>query len=289
MKNFIKACFCLLAVALLFACDRVASTWKQQPLAAVENKKLYMADVKDMFPPDITAEDSLTILHSYVDAWVKKMLMLRLAEENLGSKQKNVSSLLDDYRTSLLVYRYEQKYIDRVDTAVSEAECESFYNENKQHFILTRPVARVLFIKLRQNSPYLERIKKLYTSKDPEDFTALEGLCLQAATKFDYYGDRWLTLDELVKELPLRQGGYEEMVARKMAIEVADSTYAYLVAIRDFRGRGAIAPIEYEHDNIKTMILNSRKKSMIQNLEQRVLQEAKQKNIVKIYVGNINH
>ncbi|MDR1342554.1 MAG: hypothetical protein LBK18_04760 [Prevotellaceae bacterium] len=289
MRNSIKVLLGLLAAAPLFSCDRISQTWQQQQqqqdlLATVENKKLYMADMKDRFPPNITKTDSLAILHSYVDMWVKQALLLHLAEENLSSKQKDVSSLLEDYRASLLVYRYEQEYVERVDTAVSESECESFYNKNRQHFILSKPIARVLFIKLRKNSPYLERIKKIYTSSKPEDATTLEDLCLQAALKFDHYGDRWLTLDELAKELPARKGGYEDVAAKKRVIEVEDGAYAYLVSIRDFKERDAIAPIEHEYGNIKAMILNRRKDSMIQSLEQRVLQEAKQKSAVKIYL-----
>lgn len=288
MKISIKVFLGLLAATLLFSCDRISQARKQQQqqglLATVENKKLYMADVKDRFPPNITRDDSLAILHRYVDMWVKQALLLRLAEANLSSKQKDISLLLEDYRTSLLVYRYEQEYTERVDTAISESEYEAFYNENKQHFILSKPIARVLFIKLRTNSPYLERIKKIYTSSRPEDITTLEDLCLQAALKFDHYGDRWLTLDELAKELPARKGGYEDVAARKRAIEAGDGTYAYLVSIRDFRERDAIAPIEYVYGSIKTMIFNRRKDSMIQSLEQRVLQEAKQKNAVKIYL-----
>jgi hypothetical protein len=171
-----------------------------------------------------------------------------------------------------------------VDTTVSELECEAFYNENKQHLTLYKPVVRVLFIKLRKNSPYLERIRKIYTSSDMEDISTLESLCLQAALKFDYYGNRWLTLDELTKELPFRQGGYEDKVVRKRAIEVEDEEYTYLVAIRDFKERNDIAPMEYEYNSIKTIILNQRKQSMIQSLEKRVLQEAKQINFVKIYL-----
>lgn len=277
--------FGVLLAAALLSCEYAGKNAQQgQPLAAVGSKKLYPEDVKDIFPPGVAEEDSLTMLRTCIDAWVKKMLLLRLAEENLSRKQKDVSALLEDYRTSLLVYRYKQEYVEHVDTTVSELECEAFYSENRQHLTLYKPVVRVLFIKLRKNSPYLERIRKIYTSNQPEDVTTLEDLCLQAALKFDHYGNRWLTLDELTKELPLRQGGYEDKVVRKRAIEVEDNEYTYLVAIRDFKERNAIAPAEYEYDNIKTIILNRRKQSMIQNLERRILQEARQTNFVKIYV-----
>ncbi|MDR3188132.1 MAG: hypothetical protein LBT94_02975 [Prevotellaceae bacterium] len=287
MRFFFSALFGILLAATLASCKHIDKYRGGQPslLAVAGDKKLYVEDIKAMFPPNITQADSLTMLHSYVDAWVKKELLLRLAEDNLSSKQKNVSALLEDYRTSLLVYRYKQEYIERVDTLVSEAECEAFYNDNRQHLTLHKPVVRALFIKLRKNSQHLERIRKLYTSTRPEDITALEDLCLQAALKFDHYGNRWLTLDELTKDLP-PQRGYEERAARKRTIEVEDEEYAYLVAIHDFKERNTTAPLEYEYDNIKTIILNQRKKGMIQSLEQRILQEAVQKNVVKIYVEN---
>lgn len=281
---FKRTFFFVLVAAAFFSCSYAGKSRQEgRPLAAVGSKTLYAEDVKELFPPGVTGEDSLTMLHACVDAWVKKMLLLRLAEENLSSKQKDVSALLEDYRTSLLVYRYKQEYVELVDTAISESECEAFYTENKQHLTLSKPVVRVLFIKLRKNSPYLERIRKIYTSNRPEDIATLEDLCLQAALKFDHYGNRWLSLDELTKELPQQQDGYEDRVARKRAVEVEDDEYAYLVAIRDFKERNDIAPLEYAYDNIKTIILNQRKKSMIQQLEQRILQEALQINLVKIY------
>ncbi|MDR2814215.1 MAG: hypothetical protein LBB79_06125 [Prevotellaceae bacterium] len=290
MKFFLKILFCTLLATLPLSCKYISrhtgASRQQKPLAVAGSKELHLENVKGIFPQNITEEDSLTLLRSYVDAWVKKELLLRLAEENLNSKQKDVSALLEDYRTSLLVYRYKQEYIERMDTTVSELECETFYSENKQYLTLQKPVVRALFIKLRKKSPYLERIGKIYTSTNPNDITTLEDLCLQAALKFDYYGNRWLALDELTKDLPPRQGGYEERAAQKRAIEVEDDEYTYLVAIRDFKERNAIAPLEYEYGNIKAAILNQRKRNMIDNLEQRMLQEAKEKNIVKIYVEN---
>ncbi len=224
------------------------------------------------------------MLRNYVDTWVKKELLLKLAEENLDSKQKDVAVLLEEYRTSLLVYRYEQEYIgQRIDTVVTDTEVEQFYSANKQNFTLSKPLVRVLFIKLKRNSPYFDRIKGLYRSSNPDDISTLESLCLQAALRFDYFGDRWLNLEELMRELPAVRD-IEEQVGQNRYIEVNDNTYSYLVAIRDYRGRDAVAPIDYERDNIKTMILSRRKQYMIEDLEKRVLRDAKHDETVKIFL-----
>ncbi len=193
----------VLLFALTFACVSCEyMPWNHgEPLAKVGSKTLYVSDLNGAFPKNILPSDSIIMLRSYVDTWVKKELLLQLAEANLDSRHKDVAALLEEYRSSLLVYRYEQEYIEqRLDTVVSDSEIESFYNDNRQNFTLSKPLVRVLFIKLKRNSPYLERIKTLYRSSNPEEISALESLCLQAALRFDYFGDRWLGLEELMKE-----------------------------------------------------------------------------------------
>ncbi|MDR3297161.1 MAG: hypothetical protein LBS94_02885 [Prevotellaceae bacterium] len=274
----------LIFLALLCSCSHFSSqSPPENVLAEMGEKRLLLSDVKKIFPQTMAPADSLATLRAYIDSWVKKELMLRMAEENLGNRQKDVSALLDDYRTSLLVYRFEQKYIERVDTVISAGQYDFFYNNNREYFVLSRPIVRAIFIKLNRNSPYLERIKKLYTSSKSEDMTTLENLCLQAALRFDYFGDRWLTLDDIFKELPSHPSVAD--VVQKRAIDVVDNTYAYLVAIRDYIPREAVAPLEFERENIKTLILNQRRKSLITSLEQRILQDAVKNNRVKIYVN----
>jgi len=270
-------------LALAFAACNYMPWNRSEPLASVGSRTLYMSDLSGIFPQNISHSDSLVVLRSYVDIWVKKELLLKLAEKNLDSKQKDVTALLDEYRTSLLVYRYEQEYIKRIDTVVSDTEIEQFYNANRQSFTLSKPLVRVLFIKLKKNSPYLERIKSLYRSSSTDDASALEALCLQAALRCDYFGDRWLSIEDLQAELPPMRN-MEERVQSKH-IEISDNTYAYLVAIRDFRGRDAVAPLDYEHSNIKTMILSRRKKYMIEDLEKRVLRDAMHDETVKIFLN----
>ncbi len=268
---------------LLTSCDYMP--WnRSEPLAKVGSKMLYPEDIQDAFPQNISPADSITMLRSIVDTWVKKELILKLAEENLDSKQKDVAALLEEYRSSLLVYRYEQAYIEqRLDTVLTAAEVEQFYNANKQLFTLSSPLVRVLFIKLKKNSPYLERIRGLYRSSKPEDITTLEGLCLQAALRFDYFGDRWIDMEELARELPPNKS-YAEAVAQNRCVEVSDNTYTYLVSIREYRGRDAVAPLEYEQNNIKVMILSRRKQRMIEDLEKRLLRDAKHEESVKIFL-----
>ena len=282
MCKWLKILLCALPLLAFSSCDFSGN--RSEPLAKVGNRTLYLSDVSGIFPQIISVEDSITMLRSYVEMWVKKELLLKLAEENLSSKQKDVADMLDEYRTSLLVYRYEQEYIkQRIDTTVSNAEIEQFYTTNRQFFTLIKPLVRAIFIKMKKNSPYLDRVRSLYRSSSPDDLSTLENLCFQAALKFDYFGDRWLELDELTRELPPRKS-YEEQALQNRYIEVSDDMYVYLVAIRDARARESVAPLEYERNNIKAMILSRRKQQMMEELEKQVLREAKYNKTIKIFL-----
>ena len=82
----------ILLVAVLltaYSCKRFPNPFAEHNtiLAEVENKKLYLHDVSPIFTPNMTSEDSLKILRSYVDQWVKKQLKIKEAERMLDAVQ----------------------------------------------------------------------------------------------------------------------------------------------------------------------------------------------------------
>ncbi|MDR1227359.1 MAG: hypothetical protein LBK47_10785 [Prevotellaceae bacterium] len=267
---------------LVSACKYLPGS--NEPLAKVGNKTLYQSDLGDIYPKNADKADSVIILKDYVNAWCKKELLIQQAEDNLSTAQKDVSRQLEDYRASLLIYRYEQEYIEqRLNKKVSDAEIEAFYNTNKSSFVLSTPLVNVLFIKLKKNTPYLDKIKKLYTSNKPEDRTTLEELCLQVALKYDFFNEKWVELNDIVRDLP-KGKKYEDMAVANRKIEVEDAQYVYLIAIRGYLPRGTISPLDYESDNIKNLIINKRKQDMIGTLEEHIFADGKKENRVTIFI-----
>ena len=81
------------------------------------DSKLFAYDVSTIFTPGLSAEDSLKLLESYVDQWVKKQLKIEEAERMFEESQEDIDRLVQEYRNSLLdpqgrsvlcgqVYRY---------------------------------------------------------------------------------------------------------------------------------------------------------------------------------------
>jgi len=248
---------------------------EQKPLAVVYEKFLYKSDIADIFPKGISKKDSIKMLNAYVDQWLRHNLMLRLSEEKLNDEQKNVTKQLEDYRSSLLIFKYEQEYVNqKLDTSVTSEEIHSFYSSNISNFTLNETLVKALFIKVRKDTPYSLKIKELYKSYRDDDLKALDNIAYQVADKYDFFGDKWLEFSVLQRLFPYSIEDPEEYLGNRRSIEMEDGDFLYLINIRDVKFKGQTSPIEYEYSNIKSVILNKRKQNLINDLENRIYNDA---------------
>jgi len=190
-----KIQFLLILLIGLGACTTLDNRSKEKSLARVYDKNLYLSDIQDIFPSNISQADSIIILQSFVDKWVKKQLILQKAELNLTEEQKDVRQRLDEYRSSLLIYKYEQNLItQKLDTIITREEVQSYYDENPSNFSLDDHIIKCLYIKLPMDAPEVYRVRQLYRSEREEDVKQLESYCYQYALKYDYFNEQWVPL-----------------------------------------------------------------------------------------------
>jgi len=268
----------------LAGCSNLESRTNEQPLARVEDKYLYPSDIQYIFPSDLSGNDSLLILQNFVDKWIKKQLLLQKAELNLTDEQKDVTQQIDEYRSSLLIFKYEQSLIkQKLDTIISEQEVVEYYTENSTNFILVNNIVKAVFIKLPVDAPNLNRIRQLYRSDREEDIQQLESYCYQYADKYDYFEDQWISFESILEEIPQEIPNQERFLRYNPYIEQQDSTFRYFVYIRDYRLSSTEAPLEYVTERIKSIILNKRKVQFINDLENNIYNDALQKGSFDTY------
>jgi len=254
-------------------------------VAEAGGKTLYDTDVPDIFPDGTSYEDSLSLLETYTNSWVRKQLILSEAEVGLKDNEKNVASQLEDYRASLLIYRYEQEYVNQhLDTLITQEEIRIFYEENKENLKLPSPLAKAIFIKVATSSPSLKDIQALYRSNDEDNVRELAALCMQVAEKYDSFNDQWVEFSVIARLLPKSSLSYEAMVKKQNYIEDADGDYTYFVNIKEYIPQGEYAPIDYEYKIIRSLILNTRRQKLLSELEQQIYDNAMQKDKVSVYV-----
>lgn len=262
------------AMFVLISCFN-RSGKEQKPLAVVYDKYLYKSDITGVVPKGLTKGDSIKILNAYVDQWIRHNLMLKLSEEKLNEEQKNVTKQLEDYRSSLLIFKYEQEFVlQKLDTAVSSEEVKSFYYNNISNFLVDETIVKALFIKLRKDTPYSNKIKELYKSTREEDVKMLDNLAYQVAEKYDYFGDKWLPFNVLQRQFPYPLENQDDYLRNNRSIELEDGNFLYLISVREVMFKGQTSPLDYELTNIKSVILNKRKQKLINDLENNIYNDA---------------
>ena len=212
---------------------------------------------------------------NYIDKWIRKQLILQKAELNLTEEQKDVSQQIDEYRSSLLIFKYEQNLIlQKLDTLIRPDQIETYYNDNEPNFILDENIAKALYIKLPSDAPNLYRARQLYRSEREEDFQELESYCYQNAVKYDYFEDQWIPFSRIMNQLPNDIRNPDSYLRYNRYIEQQDSAFRYYVKIREYHLASTTAPLEYVEHKIRSILLNQRKVQFVKELENNIYLDA---------------
>ena len=253
-------------------------------VAQVGMERLYRRDLDAVVPKAISSEDSVRLARQFIDAWASDRIYVAIAEEQLSKAEKDVTRELEDYRMSLLKYRYEQLYVnERLDTAVSEDMVDEYYEAHKESFKLGRPLVKARFLRIHTDSPMLENIRKKMGSSDVNDVIEADSLAFSAAMMFTTWNDEWQDITVLAGEM----GMSYDSVLEKMSggwVRQDDTTGVTNVAfVSEVVRSGEFAPIEYTAPRIKDIIISSRKQALITTLEQDLLNDARENGKFVIY------
>ena len=277
-----------LIVLLAFSCKTKNSETdagaEDKPIARVFEKKLYADDIKLILPKSSSPKDSEIFVKSYIQQWITNELMLHQAEGNLSNDDKDIQKEIDEYRKDLLVYRYETELVhQKLDTAVSGQDIEAYYKEHEQNFMLKDNIVKVTYVKVNKKVPNADKIKKWYISKDTKDQDNLKKYCIQYADNFFLDDNTWLLLDDVMKEIPLHDYNPELFLKTNRQIELSDTLFNYYLNIKEFKIKNTASPLSFEKENIRQIIINKRKLSLIEDMKHSIYSEAKENNNFEVY------
>ena len=213
------------------------------PVARVHDQYLYISDLDKIIPRNLTEMDSLALVKDYIEKWIQKQLILTQAEANLTDEEKNVEKQINDYRTSLLIYKYEQNLIQqKLDTVVTKEQIEEYYSKNTSNFILTQNLVKGIYIKIPRSAPTIWKVRKWYKSDEEEDVKELEAYCFQHATQTDYFDNEWISFDEILSKMPNLYNTPENILKTRKNIEIRDDEYYYFLRIISYKPTGETIP-----------------------------------------------
>ncbi|MBO4466744.1 MAG: hypothetical protein J5745_01405 [Bacteroidales bacterium] len=253
-------------------------------IARVGKHRLHRSDLAKFIPAGVSPEDSAGLAQRYINAWAEELLMLDMAQEQLSKEQKDVSAELEEYRRSLLKYRYEQLYINqRLDTLVTDAEISAYYKANPDKFKLDRPVLKSRILIIPADSRSLREIRQKMSSDDDYDAIQADSLAFTTAIKYVDSSDSWMDAITLAQEMGVDYSSMLSSIRNSFAEITDEAGNLHLAYIVDMVPGGKTAPLEYCTERIKDIILSARKHSLETSLEKNLLEDAIQNKKFVIY------
>jgi len=277
--------FIMIVLPALSSCKAISSFFTgDEVVAEVGSEKLYRSDIDMILPKGISPEDSSRLAMQYIATWASDLVYINIAEEQLSKAEKDVTRELEDYRKSLLKYRYEQLYVnERLDTAVTDEQIQEYFDSHQDVFILQRPVVKVRFLSIFEDSPAKDQIRRRMSSSDIDVLVEADSLAFSAAHKYTGWNDEWIDVSVLAREFDM---DYVSLLQLKKGnwIEVdGEDGLSRIAYVSDIVEEGNPAPVSYTARSIRDMIISARKQKLLTALEQDLLKDARDNGKFVIY------
>lgn len=248
---------------------------KDKAVARVNDKYLYRDDLVNVVPAGTATNDSVEMTAAYINNWVRQELLLKQAEDNLDETNRDFTDQIEQYRNSLIIYAYESELVkQKLDTVVPQSEIEEYYQKNQSNFYLRENIVLASYVIISKNSPVAAKAKTLLLSNRDADKEKLQTLCQENNLNFLINDGTWISFADLSRKIPLTVEDQEEFLRKNKYFEVKDSTTMYFVAISDYKSKESISPLNFETENIRTILLNKRKAALLQRMEDDLISNA---------------
>ena len=286
-----KKCLVLIALMAAVGCqmvhrvsDTAAELFGDAVVARVGEHRLMRSELAAYIPAGVSSEDSLALAQSYIKSWAEELIFLDMAEKHLSAEEKDVTKDLEDYRRTLLKYRYEERYInERLDTLISDEAVRNYYREHMDKFRLDRPLLKVRYMIIPADSRSLKTIRELMSSDDAMDAIAADSLAFTAALRYVDSSDAWMDAIILARELGTDEVSMMSALRNRTIEFKGDDGLLRVAYVVDMVQKGSPAPLDYCEERIKDVLLSARKHELVGGLERDLLNDALAKGKFVIY------
>lgn len=276
--------FFLGVISLLCGCGVGDGVEKGDVLVRVGGSVLTKEDMRRQMPFGLSAADSVKFTRAYIRGWIDDKLVSEIAAKNIGNTA-SIDKMVEDYRKELIMWEYRRRmYETHSDEAVSEDSLRMYYEVHKEEFRTERPLVKGIYIKIADNAPRIEDVKRWYRSDKAEDIDNLEKYGITGAIHYDYFRNRWVDWLQIESRIPYKFGtSIDAFIKNNRNFEVSVDGSTYLLDITDYLPTGAVMPIEFAQVLIKERFENARRREYDRELRRSLYEKGVADGVVEVY------
>jgi hypothetical protein len=254
-------------------------------IARVGDKILYKSDLKDLFQPNMSKDDSLKILNNFIESWARKQIILQKATFNLSSEQEDeLEKMVKNYKEDLYINSYKAELvIQNIDSVIDNKTINEFYTANNSIFNLNEDILRYRMISFQSNDKKAASMKELFKKNDSISSSKLiTGDYLYLSIQMN--DSTWIKYTDFLNKYPFSKNiDKENLLKSNQALEYKEGKITHYIYVKSALQRGQTAPIQFISDDIVKMIIHQKKLKYLQDLENKLIQEAIQNNTYEKY------
>ena len=246
MSQLLKIMLLVVPLLMLTSCfERLNRRDDEREIARVGDAVLYEKDVRDIYPPQVSETDSLRLLETYTESWVRRQIKLQEAERMLSSEGVDIEDKIEDYRTSLLNRSLDDYYASRLlDTVVTDEQIKGYYRQYMLDFTLDRNIVKGRIVRVPNTFRQQVQLKGLMGSPDADSQQDFTDMCLKNNFELTAYNN-WVDFRQLLSKAPVVSGySYENMLSLRSVQELSDAENKYYIQITACLKKGEPAPLE---------------------------------------------
>ncbi|MDF1696603.1 MAG: hypothetical protein P1U56_12255 [Saprospiraceae bacterium] len=272
VKGNVIVCLCFLGLILVSGCELMQKDQIKEGdllLASVEDRRLYYSDIEGMLTP-ISEQDSISQLNNYIQAWISRNVVLNEAEKKFP-QDVDIDKLIEDYRSSLLLHNYRQALIQKdLDTIITPSQEQEYYDKNKDQFLLADDICRARIIKISDKA---RRIERFYRNWQRNDTSAINKYIDENALFDSKVEDQneWHSIEHYLSLLPENRFKTKDF-SKKGDIQKHNDQFEYFVKVFECKSKNEVPPLSYVREQIRRVIINQRKKNLLDKIESNLYQ-----------------
>jgi len=263
-------------IFILFSCSNKKNETTDDVVAKVGNETLTTTDLQSIFAAAATTKDSTFFVQNYIQKWAADELLYAKAQKSFRDDPE-IENLVNEYRKSLIVSKYKQKLLDENNVKPTAEEIAKYYEQHKSELKLDEPILKGALLQVSKNAPKIEQLRASMKKMDNASIEKIEKYSLQYAINYDFFTDKWLTLNDIAQRAPIPQGSKDAFVSAKSFYEIQDSTSIYFLSIKEFRVSGAETPIEKVNELITNILTTQKSLQFVKDYQQKLYNDAVKK------------